>query len=155
VVRAWDSSGAYGSVYEQITVQGTTTAMTSALPTPPSSAMVFSGLDDMTGWGSCGSNACAGGSGDGSYWMVGFQTATSLDGGSLEFYSSGVWSNALWWKKLGPHDWASNFLWDFYFQVNQGSLTGGQALEFDVFQFLGGYNYMIGSQCNYAAGVWD
>jgi hypothetical protein len=155
VVRAWDSSGAYGSVYEQITVQGTTTTTTSALPTPPSSAKVFSGFDDMTGWGSCGSHACAGGSGNGSYWMAGFQTAPSLDGASIEFYNSGAWSNALWWKKVGANDWASNFLWDFYFQVDQASLTGAQALEFDVFQFIGGYNYMIGSQCNYAAGLWD
>lgn len=151
VIRAWDSTGAYGSIYEQVTVQGTF----SLLPTPPSTSKVFSNLDDMSGWGSCGSTACASGSGTGSYWIAQSQTTPSLDGASMELYNSGAWANALWWKKLGANDWASNFLWDFYIWVDNASLTGAQALEFDVFQFLGGYNYMIGSQCDYAAGFWD
>jgi hypothetical protein len=151
VIRAWDATGAYGSIYDQITVQGTF----SLLPTPPPTSKVFTGLDDMSGWGSCDSNACAGGSGTGSYWMAQYQTTPSLDGASMELYNSGAWANALWWKKLGANDWASHFLWDFYVWVDNASLTGAQALEFDVFQFLGGYNYMIGSQCDYAAGLWD
>ncbi len=109
----------------------------------------------MSGWGSCGSSACAGGSGTGSYWMAQNQSSPSLDGSTLELYSSGARANALWWKKVGANSGASNFLWDFQFQLDQASLTGAQALEFDVFQFVGGYNYMIGSQCDYAAGVWD
>lgn len=34
-------------------------------------------------------------------------------------------------------------------------MESAQALEFDVFQFVGGYNYMMGTQCNYANGTWD
>jgi hypothetical protein len=150
-IRAWDSTGAYGTLYEQITVQGTF----SLLPTPPSTSKIFSNLDDTSGWGSCNASNCAGGSGTGSYWMAQFQTTPSLDGASMELYNSGQWADALWWKKLGANDWASHFLWDFYVWLDNASLTGAQALEFDVFQFLGGYNYMIGSQCNYAAGFWD
>ena len=75
-----------------------------------------------------------------------------MDGNSLEVYNSGVWANALWWKKVGAQDSASNFLWDFYAQVDDASLTAAQALEYDSFQFIGGYNYMFGSQCNLAAG---
>jgi hypothetical protein len=78
-----------------------------------------------------------------------------MDGNSLEVYNSGVWANALWWKKVGAQDSASNFLWDFYAQVDDASLTAAQALEYDSFQFIGGYNYMFGSQCNLAAGKWD
>ena len=154
VIRAWDSTGAYGSVSEQITV-GNAAGPISPLPTPPPTATVFSKLEDASGWGSCDAGNCAGGSGAGAYWMAQFQTTPSLDGSSTEFFNSGVSANALWWKKLGAADWATNLLWDFYFQVDNASLTATQALEFDSFQFVGGYNYMIGSQCNYAAAVWD
>ena len=155
VIRAWDSSGAYGSISEQITVQGAAAAPASALPTPPSWAQVFSNLDSSSGWGSCDSSSCAGGSGTGNYWMAQFQTSPSLDGSSAEFYNAGAWANALWWKKLGANDGISNLLWDFYFQVDSASLTAAQALEFDSFQFVGGYDYMIGSQCDYAVAQWD
>jgi len=83
------------------------------------------------------------------------QSAPSLSGSSFELHNSGVWSNALWWNKLGPEDTATNFLWEFYFQVDGASATAAQALEFDVFQFLDGYNYMMGTQCDYASGLWE
>jgi hypothetical protein len=83
------------------------------------------------------------------------QTSPSLSGSSMQLDNSGVWGNALWWKKLGPQPDATNFLWDFYFQLDEASLTAAQALEFDAFQFLGGYNYMMGTECNYASGYWD
>ncbi len=73
----------------------------------------------------------------------------------MQVYNAGPWANALWWLKLGANNSVSNFLWDFYFQVDDVSLTSGQALEFDAFQFIGGYNYMIGSQCDYGNGKWD
>jgi hypothetical protein len=78
-----------------------------------------------------------------------------MDGNSMELYNSGAWANALWWKKMGAHSSASNLLWDFYVQVDEDSVAAGQALEFDSFQFMGGYNYMIGSQCDLAEGKWD
>jgi hypothetical protein len=83
------------------------------------------------------------------------QTTPSMDGNSAEFYNSGAWANALWWKKVGGHDTASNFLWDFYAQVDEASVGAAQALEFDSYQFVGGYNYMFGSQCDLGAGKWD
>jgi len=33
--------------------------------------------------------------------------------------------------------------------------AAAQALEFDTFQFVNGQEYMFGTQCSYAAGVWD
>jgi hypothetical protein len=87
--------------------------------------------------------------------MVQDQVSPSLSGSSMQLTIVGVWANALWWNKLGPNPNATNFLWDFDFQVDAASLTAAQALEFDLFQFLGGYNYMMGSQCNYASGYWD
>ncbi len=125
------------------------------LPIPPPSATVFSQIEQMSGWNSCDTPSCAGGDGGGTYWMAQNQTTPSLSGSSTEVYNSGVWNNALWWNKLGAHDTATNLLWDFYVQLDSNAAAGAQSLEYDSFQFVGGYNYMIGSQCNIAAGVWD
>src|SRR3954469_21512553 len=70
------------------------------VPTPPGQATNFSALQSSAGWESCNGADCAGGSGTGSYWMAQNQTAPSISGGSTELSNSGVWGNALWWKKL-------------------------------------------------------
>lgn len=127
----------------------------SALPTPPANAIAFPHIERMGTWGSCNTKECSGGSGTGEYWMAANQTTPSMDGSSLQFHNSGVWSDALWWNKLGEHDSVTNFLWDFYFRVDERAARAAQALEFDLFQFREGYNYMMGSQCNYASGAWD
>ena len=88
-------------------------AAATSLPTPPSNATVFNNIDDRGSWSYCHNPGCAGGSGKGSYWMAEHQSSPSRDGGSTEFYNSGVWANALWWQKLGANDNAHNFLWDF------------------------------------------
>ncbi|HVP63355.1 MAG TPA: hypothetical protein VMT82_00580 [candidate division Zixibacteria bacterium] len=132
------------------------TAAFAQLPTPPSTAHVFTNIDQMTtGWASCNSAGCAGGAGGGSYWQAFNQTTPSLDGRSMEIYHDGRWSNVLFYKKLGAINTATNFLWDFWVRLDSASLTNAQALEYDAFQFLNGYNYMIGTECNYGAGVWD
>ncbi len=125
------------------------------LPIPPPGALVFSQINQMSGWQACHDPGCAGGSGLGTYWMAQFQSQPSLSGASTEIFNSGVWADALWWKKLGGHDGVSNLLWDFYVQVDSNTASAAQALEYDAFQFVAGYNYMIGSQCNIAAGLWD
>jgi hypothetical protein len=164
VVRAWNSTGAYGDKTVQISVGAGTASNTStgsstvtnALPVPPSTAKVFSNIDQMmSGWGSCQAGGCAGGSGSGSFWQAFNQTSPSMDGSSMEVFKDGVWGNALWWRKMGANNSVTNFLWDFYVQLDSASVSNAQALEYDAFQFVGGYNYMIGTECNYAAGVWD
>jgi hypothetical protein len=126
------------------------------LATPTPSARVSSNINQSTiGWFSCDAAACAGGSGEGTFWQAFDQSSPSLDGLSAELFQDGSWSNALWSYKLGADDAATNFLWDFYMQVDGASISAAQALEYDVFQFIGGYNYMIGTECNYAVGVWD
>jgi hypothetical protein len=129
---------------------------TAQLPTPPPTATVYSNIEQMTsGWASCHTAACAGGSGEGTFWQAFNQTLPSLSGSSMEIFQDGSWSNALWYHKMGADDSATNFLWDFYVQLDSASLNAAQALEYDAFQFVGGYNYMIGTECNYAVGVWD
>jgi hypothetical protein len=159
VIRAWDSTGAYGDQTITVKVGSTITPTptpSTGLPTPPASAKTFSNINQVSsGWVPCGDPACAGGSGSGNYWQAFFQSSPSMTGSSMEIYRDGVWANALWHHKQGAINSATNFLWDFYFQVDQASLTHGQALEYDVFQFVGGYNYMIGTECDYGHALWD
>jgi len=88
-------------------------------------------------------------------WQAFNQSSPSMDGRSMEIYHDGAWSNALWYYKVGAYDSATNFLWDFYVNLDSASQSYGQALEYDAFQFVGGYNYMIGTQCDYGSGTWD
>ena len=153
VVRAWNTAGNYGDTTESITVTGGGGG--NGLPTPPSNAIWFYDIQNRSNWSYCHDPGCAGGSGSGSYWMAQHQSSPSRSGSSTQFYNSGVWANALWWQKVGPNNGVHNFLWDFWIYLDSASQTAGQALEFDAFQFVGGYNYMIGSQCDYGSGTWD
>ena len=131
------------------------TGSNNGLPTPPAGATVFSKLQNGTDWHSCNDPACAGGGAKGTYWMAQNQSSPSRDGSSMEFFTSGVYTNALFWQYLGPTDDVTNFLWDFYFYLDDNAQGATQALEFDAFQFVNGYNYMMGSECDYAGGHWD
>lgn len=156
VTRAWDSSGNYGTVTQTITISGGGGGGGgNGLPTPPGGAIWFTNIEDRGNWHWCHDPGCAGGSGQGSYWMAQSQGSPSRGGSSTEFYNSGVWANALWWQKVGAHDSVHNLLWDFWVYLDSNSQHSAQSLEYDAFQFVGGYNYMIGSQCNYGAGKWD
>ena len=156
VTRAWDTSGAYGDGYRadhRQPVAAAAAVVVDGLPTPPGNAIWFNNIQNRGNWSWCHDPGCAGGSGSGSYWMAQHQSSPSRSGSSSEFFNYGVWANALWWQKVGANNGAHNFLWDFWIYVDDATRRhSGQALEFDAFQFVGGYNYMIGSQCDYGAG---
>jgi hypothetical protein len=118
---------------------------------------VFSNIDDSTaGWGQCTGAGCAGGSSASNYFMAQNQTTPSKDGASTEFYVDGAaYTDVLFWNKLGAHDSLTHFTFDFWSQFDANSSTIGQAFEFDTFQFTKGREYMFGTQCDYAAGVWE
>lgn len=149
VLRAWDTSGAYDDFTSQLIIGN------NGLPTPPSWAVLADQIQNRGGWNSCHDSGCAGGSGKGAFWMAQHQGNPSRTGSSTEFFNSGVWANALWWNKFGAQDSAHNFLWDFWIYLDSNYLAAAQTTEFDIFQFVSGYNYMMGTQCNVAAGVWD
>src|SRR5690242_14886342 len=53
VVRAWDSTGAFGSAYVTVSIGsagGGGITGSGLIPTPPSSAKFFNNVDDMIGW---------------------------------------------------------------------------------------------------------
>ncbi len=151
VARAWDANGKWGDVWENITVTGGG----NGLPTPPSWAKVFSNVHTGGSWGSCHDSGCAGGSGQGTYWMAQNQGNPSLTGRSTELFNSGVWANALWWHPLGANSSQRNFLVDYYLYVDGNSTWAAQSLEQEAYQFVGGYNYMMGTQCDVGTGVFD
>ncbi len=162
-VRAWDKVSGYGtSSPMKITVGSVTTSgssggtTVSALPTPPSNAVILGHIEDNTNnWNSC--SDCAGPLNVTSdYWMAPFQTSPSLDGSSKEFYVSGMpWTAALFYHPVqsysGQYNYATHFLWDFWAYVNSASMQNVWDLEFDLYQAINGYEYMIGTHCLFSS----
>jgi len=107
--------------------------------------------------GSC-TGACAGTSGspDAAYSVANNQSSPSLEGSSslLTISQSPAYANDLFWIKIGPHDEATNFLSDFWVYP-ASSVSSANALEYDIFQFVGGRNYMWGTQCNLSQHKWQ
>jgi hypothetical protein len=155
-VRAWNSGGYCGD-----SPVLTVTASGAYVPAPLAQTQVFSNADDdqsgdggvTHGWGDCGN--CAGGSP--STVSFSFGQNPTLDGnGSFRLnVSGGNYVDGLFWYKVGAQDSDTNFLWDFWFQVGGNTAAQGQALEFDLFQVVGGQEYMFGTQCNYSSGTWQ
>jgi hypothetical protein len=172
-VRAWDAQGDCGdSATLAITASG------AVVPSAyPAGYQQWLNRDDDTtenqygpGWWPCGTSTdpCAGGTNPANSATIAFGQSPTKDGtGSALFTIQGPpSSDALFYYKippLGEQDTMQNFVWDFWFQVSSDTATDGQAMEFDLFQALpitvGGqekeYWFMIGTQCDYAHGVWD
>lgn len=84
VVRAWDSTGAFGSAYLTVSIGsagGGGITGSGLIPTPPSSAKFFNNVDEMIGWIGC--TVCANGP-VAQYWMKQFVSSPSLDGNGIE-----------------------------------------------------------------------
>jgi hypothetical protein len=161
VVQAWDSTGAVFKTPLSLTVSGTTPTPTptptpTAFPAPPSTAVVKSNIDQMTGWASC--TVCAGANAAGpvaTYSMVENQASPSLDGASAKFSISGTtpYSDALWWKQLGAADSATHLKYDVAFYITNPGVS--QALEFDNNQSNAVHKFIYGTQCNIKGNHWD
>ncbi len=126
------------------------------LPTPPGNAVVFNQIQNTTGnWQDC--SVCAQGTNDtDNFWMAPNTTSPSMTGSSRELYVGGPqWTNALFIKTLPAQNSASHFLWDFWVYFDPGSAASAWTAEFDLWQFIGGHEFMIGSQCNFGDGWWD
>ena len=151
--RAWNLAGGFGDGIVTLTVA------TNPIPTPPTNAVVFNHIEDMSGWGDC--TDCAANPNDptpplAQYYRAQFQTTPAMDGSSTKFWVGGTdpYADALHWKKFGAQNAYRNFIWDFYVYVEADSLNA-QNLEFDLFQAVGKMKYMFGTQCNYKKGIWQ
>lgn len=141
VVRAWETGGAFASQTVNITVEA--------------NAADYSDIQALTtGWGFCNAPSCSGGSGSGEDSFTQGIVNPSLASDSIEFFANGPNSDALFWNKLGPNDGVHNFVWDWWFYVDS-SIANEQAIESDIFQFVGGWDYMMGFQADFNSGTWD
>ena len=84
------------------------------------------------------------------------QEDPSLSGSSSVFWLGGPtqYSNALWWRELGPDSKPTHFTYDLYFYLEDASAP--EALEFDVNQTIRGTRYVFGTECSYrSTGDWQ
>src|SRR5215469_5151440 len=106
-------------------------------------------IQAMSGWSSC--TVCAGAGGNGtsaSMSMVQNQGSPSLTGHSTKFSIGGrtPYSDALWWKNLGPSNSVTHFQYDVYFYLTAPQYS--EALEFDVNHANGQRWFIFGTECS-------
>lgn len=145
-VKAWDRNGSFSkTIY--VTVSGTTSGSTI-----PSTAKVFSNIDEMTGWDSC--TGCAGGGENASYSMTQHQSSPSLDGDSTRFWVGGStpFSHGLWWRRMATNTTATNFVFDMYYYMLDPAAS--QGLEFAANQARSDGWYKFSTQCSFGSKVW-
>lgn len=162
IVRAWNSTGAYGSANMAVNVGGSpstpsTDTPSDGGPTAPAHAKVFTKIEEMSGWGHCATYECSGSSKPASYWMTPYQTTPSLDGASTLFYVNGAaWADVLWYKSLGSSAAnATHFLLDYWLKPNADTLTRAEALEFDIVNSYNGRKWDFSNQMHYNTQHWD
>ncbi len=154
-VRAWNTKG-YGTSAVLMIQVGPPPSSSTTLPTPPSSAKVLTEIQNTSsGWKMC--SICAEGTNDtANYWMAPYQHTPSVSGSSRELYADGgPWTNVLFIKTMPETSSATHFLWDFWVYHNSTSAANIWSSEFDLWQTLGGKEFMMGSQCAFGNGVWD
>ena len=126
----------------------------------PPGAETTTAIQTLPNWTWCTAKLdgkpCASGLGDATSTMTRHQSSPSLSGNSSVFTLGGKthYSNALWWKSLGPSSKPTRFVYDLYFYLTDPNAP--EALEFDVNQSMGGTRYTWGSECSYRdTGHWD
>jgi hypothetical protein len=126
------------------------------LPTPPANAQVLTEMQNATAnWSIC--SLCAAGTNTtGNYSMTFSQSQPSLSGSSLEMYADGPsWSNVLFMDTMLGTSSNTHFLWDFSVYHDPAAEDHFWSSELDLWQVLGGKEFMIGSQCDFGDGYWS
>jgi hypothetical protein len=144
IIRAWDSKG--------VTYQHALSVNVSSGSAPGGSAAVKNGsstsnLDQAGGWSSC--DACSGihQQGPKTARSVTHVSTPSLDGHSMQLWIGGThrYGSALFWKSLGTTK-TRHFKTDLFFYIKNSAAS--QALEFDIYQNLGGKHTVLGAECS-------
>ena len=154
--RVWDAQGNSNRSEVKLIQVGAPPPSSTVLPTPPANAQVLSEMqNDTANWAIC--SDCAHGTNTSSnYWMAPFQGQPSLSGSSLEMYADGPqWTNVLFRDTMLGTRPNTHFLWDFRVYHDPAAEAHFWASEFDLWQVLGGKEFMIGSQCDFGDGYWS
>jgi hypothetical protein len=135
-MQAWDSGGTAYKVVNKFSA-GVTNGKT-----------VYSNIDQLTAWSSC--DICSGMHQNGPvtpHTISYGQTTPSMDGNDVKLWLGGTtpYASALWWKGLGQSN-ASHFVYDLNFYLKNSAAA--EALEFDVYQTIGGHHYVLGVECS-------
>jgi hypothetical protein len=148
VVKCWDVNGDNGQANLSVTVQPG-----GLIPTPPSNARPFTGIDDLAGWGNCSTSNCTRVP-PSSFTFNNTTADPSLDGNGITASASGppFWG-ILFYKHLGAQDSATHFLVEWNFRLSAGA--DPQALEFDFPVWIGGQSFYFGTQCALKTGFWQ
>ena len=134
---------------------GPAAASSTVLPTPPANAQVLTEMqNDTANWSIC--SLCTHGTNTtGNYSMTPFQSQPSLSGSSLEMSADGAqWTNVPFMDVMSGTSSNSHFLWDFWVYHDPPAEAHFWSSEFDLWQVLGGKEFMIGSQCDFGDGYW-
>jgi hypothetical protein len=153
--RAADAQGDSDRSEIALITVGTPPASSTVLPTPPANAQVLTEMqNDTADWSIC--SLCAAGTNTtGNYSMAPDQSQPSLSGSSLEMYADGPsWTNVLFMDVMPGTRSDTHFLWDFWVYHDPAAEGQFWASEFDLWQVLGGQEFMIGSQCDFGDGYW-
>jgi len=153
--RAWDAAGDSDRSEVALIQVGPPPPSSTVLPTPPANAQVLSEMqNDTAKWSIC--SLCAAGTNTtGNYTMTPDQSDPSLSGSSLEMYADGPsWTNVLFMDTMLGTSSNTHFLWDFSVYHDPAAENHFWSSEFDLWQVLGGKEFMIGSQCDFGDGYW-
>ncbi|HEY3705623.1 MAG TPA: hypothetical protein VGL22_11215 [Terracidiphilus sp.] len=153
--RAWDQTR-FGTSATLLLQVGPAPASRAAIPAPPATAKKFTQMQNTTAdWKQC--SLCAEGTNlSTNYWTAPFRTEPSMSGSSRELFDGGLpWTNALFIKTMPGTNAATHYVWDFWVYHDATSAANIWSAEFDLFHFLGGTEFMIGSQCDFGDGYWN
>ena len=121
------------------------------------SPVVYSRVEEMTGWQTCGSCGDSGGAGAlAKYGMIRGITSPSTDGSSSQFHISGPgYSDGYWYLQHAAVNSGLGYLrYEFNLYVPAASANAPQAIEFECQQRINGWIYNFAWQANYAANRW-
>jgi len=116
-------------------------------------------LDDVSGWTSCVTSACAGGNGGATTTLTQHVASPAMDAdGSAKFFLGGTlgYSNARWTLPVsGISSSANQYSFDFWAYMDSASNNSPQALDFEFSHTIGGTKYFFAHQCDFhGTGKW-
>jgi hypothetical protein len=128
-------------------------------PAPtPTGMTVFSRIEEMSSWLTCGACGNSGGTGAvASYQMTRGIGSPSMDGSSAEFSISGpAYKNGYWYisQYPAPAGGLQYLAYDFYLYMPSGMQNAPQAIEFECQQGLNGWTYNFAWQAEYPSNTW-
>ena len=156
VVRAWDSTGAFGDQTLNLTVEGNP-------PPPPPSGNAYTNIDDITPWNICG-GGCGntGGTGSQPTTSQAVVSSPSRDGSAHQFSigPGNPFTNAYWFVQRTPSSnppsppgVVTSQSYSFDILIPSGEQNAPQAIEWETQQQFNGVVYNTGWQALYANGV--